>query len=147
MKELITLDGEIRYITYIGSDLGNGIFFAKDNWNNPRIVGKLWDCVPPTAPDVESVWIEFDPNDENWNNRIKGYKIYPEIKMNEKVKEVLQRIDNRDGAELKDWNCPYHKKQIHLVLLNQGGYDATFACLICVKELITEIDLEIISLI
>lgn len=51
------------------------------------------------------------------------------------VDEILNRLDNGDGADLIDKDCLVHGHSPHLAVFNQGGHDSTHACVPCVVEL------------
>jgi hypothetical protein len=53
-----------------------------------------------------------------------------------KLSEILSRFE--DG-ELVDASCRIHGNQLHLSISNQGGYDYTYACIECLRELIANL--------
>lgn len=53
------------------------------------------------------------------------------------IKQILQNLDKDSGALLKAGSCGLHPNSYDLILQNQGGYDATEACLECCNELRT----------
>lgn len=63
--------------------------------------------------------------------------------INMRAEQIVNYIGGagNEGASLPYLTCSKHGIARHLDILNEGGHNGTTACLLCVKELIGELNI------